>query len=51
MTGAGIRFVDGGIIGLPATRPGTTWLYLSGPDAGLVAECFSMGPLETTVLG
>ena len=27
---AGIRFVDGGIIGGPAWEPGRTWLYLSG---------------------
>lgn len=47
----GISFVDGGIIGLPASKPGTTWLYLSGRDAGKVANCFTNGPLETTVLG
>ena len=29
----GARFVDGSIIGPPAWKPGTTWLYLSGPDA------------------
>lgn len=46
-----IDFVDGGIIGLPATRPGTTWLYLSGAKAGEVAACFNKGPLETEVLG
>ncbi len=51
MTRAGIRFVDGGIIGLPAWKPGSTWLYLSGPDAAEVAACFSAGPLETQVLG
>lgn len=51
MTGAGINFVDGGIIGMPATRPGTTWLYLSGPAADKVAACFANGPMETTILG
>ncbi len=51
MTSAGMRFVDGGIIGLPAWKPGSTWLYLSGPDAEEVADCFSEGPLETEVLG
>ncbi len=30
------RFVDGGIIGPPAIRPGITRLYLSGDDAGVV---------------
>lgn len=46
-----IDFVDGGIIGLPATRPGTTWLYLSGQKAEDIAACFNKGPLETEVLG
>ena len=31
------HFVDGGIIGPPAKTPGTTRLYLSGPDAKAVA--------------
>ncbi|MBT4499632.1 MAG: NAD(P)-dependent oxidoreductase, partial [Gemmatimonadetes bacterium] len=48
---AGADFVDGGIIGMPAIKPGTTWLYLSGTEAEKVAECFSNGPLETSVLG
>src|SRR2546425_11719312 len=30
MRAAGIDFVDGGIIGPPALKRGTTWLYLSG---------------------
>lgn len=51
MTEAGVAFVDGGIIGLPATQPGTTWLYLSGREASTVAACFNKGPLETSVLG
>lgn len=51
MSEAGIKFVDGGIIGLPATQAGTTWLYLSGAQANKVASCFTEGPLETTVLG
>lgn len=48
---AGIRFVDGGIIGGPAWEPGETWLYLSGEDAEEVAACFAGGPLETCVIG
>ena len=48
---AGIEFVDGGIIGGPAWEPGTTYLYLSGEQAGQVAQLFSAGPLETEVLG
>jgi len=51
MTNAGISFVDGGIIGGPAWAPGNTWLYLSGPRANQIAECFSAGPLATHVLG
>ncbi|HXF60190.1 MAG TPA: DUF1932 domain-containing protein [Caldilineaceae bacterium] len=48
---AGASFVDGGIIGGPAWKPGTTWLYLSGPQASAVAACFAAGPLETEVIG
>jgi 3-hydroxyisobutyrate dehydrogenase-like beta-hydroxyacid dehydrogenase len=51
MANAGIEFVDGGIIGMPATQHGTTWLYLCGNSADKVASCFSGGPLETSVLG
>jgi 3-hydroxyisobutyrate dehydrogenase-like beta-hydroxyacid dehydrogenase len=48
---AGISFVDGGIIGGPAWTPGETWLYLSGKEAGRIADCFSAGPLEVSVIG
>jgi 3-hydroxyisobutyrate dehydrogenase-like beta-hydroxyacid dehydrogenase len=51
MTKAGISFVDGGIIGGPAWKPDSTWLYLSGPRANEIAACFSAGPLATRVLG
>jgi 3-hydroxyisobutyrate dehydrogenase-like beta-hydroxyacid dehydrogenase len=47
----GASFVDGGIIGGPAWKPGTTWLYLSGAEAATVAACFAAGPLETQVIG
>lgn len=50
MMAASIDFVDGGIIGLPAWQANTTWLYLCGPEAKTVAQCFSNGPLETTIL-
>jgi 3-hydroxyisobutyrate dehydrogenase-like beta-hydroxyacid dehydrogenase len=46
----GIRFVDGGIIGPPAWRPGTTWLCLSGRDSAAIASCFASGPLQTEIL-
>ncbi len=49
--GGGAQYVDGGIIGLPAWKPGTTWLLLSGPAAEEVASCFSGGPIETELLG
>ena len=45
------HFIDGGIIGGPAWEPKNTWLYLSGKDAGQIAECFSNGPLETKIIG
>jgi 3-hydroxyisobutyrate dehydrogenase-like beta-hydroxyacid dehydrogenase len=51
LTGAGVTFVDGGIVGGPAWEPGQTWLYLSGKQANVVAACFSAGPLETAVIG
>ena len=44
------NFVDGGLIGPPAARPGTTRLYLSGPDAGRVAARFEGSALEPRVL-
>jgi len=51
MATANISFVDGGIIGGPAWQPGTTWLYLSGPQAETAAACFAAGPLATQVIG
>lgn len=51
MTSNGIRFIDGGIIGGPAWKPKETWLYLSGKDAKVIADCFSNGPLETKIIG
>lgn len=47
---AGGSCVDGGIVGPPARERGTTRLYLSGPAAESVAQCFSAGPLEAIVL-
>lgn len=51
MMAAGVAFVDGGIIGGPAWKPGHTWLYLAGQQAQRVASCFSAGPLETAIIG
>lgn len=47
----GMRFIDGGVVGLASYKPGTTWLYLSGPQAAEVAPCFAAGPIEVEVLG
>ncbi|MCJ7594255.1 MAG: DUF1932 domain-containing protein [Desulfobacterales bacterium] len=51
MAGSGVALVDGGIIGGPAWKPGTTWMYLAGKEAERVAACFSAGPLGTEVIG
>lgn len=51
MSTAGALFVDGGIIGGPAWKAGTTWLHLSGEDAPRAAACFSAGPLEIRIVG
>src|SRR5262245_6015776 len=47
---AGARFVDGGIIGPPPAKPGTTRLYLSGRASAEVAALFNGSPLGTVVL-
>ena len=47
---AGARYVDGGLIGPPATAPGTTRLYLSGGAAAQVAALFGGSMLEARVL-
>ena len=46
VTRAGARFVDGGIIGPPALRAGTTRLFLAGDEAPRVAAIFAGSPLE-----
>ena len=47
---AGAAFVDGGIVGPPPRRPGTTRLYVSGKEAARVAAPFAHGPLEVIEL-
>ena len=47
---AGARYLDGGIVGPPPTRDGTTWLHLSGPDASEVAALFGGTVLATNVV-
>lgn len=47
---AGATYVDGGLIGPPPDKPGTTRLYLSGPQAPRAAALFAKGNLEAIVL-
>jgi 3-hydroxyisobutyrate dehydrogenase-like beta-hydroxyacid dehydrogenase len=47
---AGIRFADGGVIGLPTRTPGQTTVFLSGDAARDVAACFQKGAIGATVL-
>jgi 3-hydroxyisobutyrate dehydrogenase-like beta-hydroxyacid dehydrogenase len=47
---AGATYVDGGLIGPPPDKPGTTRLYLSGPQAERAAALFARGNLEPIVL-
>jgi 3-hydroxyisobutyrate dehydrogenase-like beta-hydroxyacid dehydrogenase len=51
VTKAGASFVDGGIIGSPVKRAGTTRLYLSGARAREVAELFSASMLAARTIG
>jgi 3-hydroxyisobutyrate dehydrogenase-like beta-hydroxyacid dehydrogenase len=48
--GAGATFIDGGIIGPPPRKPGTTRLYVSGPGAPQVKALFGDSALEVVVL-
>jgi 3-hydroxyisobutyrate dehydrogenase-like beta-hydroxyacid dehydrogenase len=49
ITGSGGRYVDGAIIGSPPVTPGTTRLYLSGPDAPAIRALFTGTPLEPRI--
>ena len=51
VTAAGADFVDGGIIGAPVERVGTTRLYLSGPRATQIAELFIGSMLDARGIG
>jgi 3-hydroxyisobutyrate dehydrogenase-like beta-hydroxyacid dehydrogenase len=44
------RFVDGGIVGPPPVRPGTTRLYLSGDEAERIAALFAGTNVDARVL-
>ncbi|MCP3991420.1 MAG: NAD(P)-dependent oxidoreductase [Actinomycetia bacterium] len=45
------RFVDGGIVGPPPTKPGLTRLYLAGHEGPEVAALFDTTPVETRIVG
>ncbi len=47
----GDRYVDGGVIGPPAHRPGTTRLYLSGHTAAAAAGLFNATHIEAHAIG
>jgi 3-hydroxyisobutyrate dehydrogenase-like beta-hydroxyacid dehydrogenase len=50
VTKAGASFVDGGIIGSPVRKPGTTRLHLSGERAEDIAGLFSKSMLEARAI-
>jgi len=51
ITDSGGRYVDGGIIGLPPSGPGSTRLYLSGPDAATIQALFAGTDLDARIAG
>jgi 3-hydroxyisobutyrate dehydrogenase-like beta-hydroxyacid dehydrogenase len=51
VSAAGASFVDGGIIGSPVQKPGTTRMYLSGSCAPDIAELFSGSMLDARAIG
>ena len=51
VTRAGATFVDGGIIGSPVKRAGTTRFYLAGPRAAEVANLFAASMLDARAIG
>jgi 3-hydroxyisobutyrate dehydrogenase-like beta-hydroxyacid dehydrogenase len=51
VTKAGANFVDGGIIGSPVKRPGTTRMYLSGEHAPEIAALFTHSMLDAKTIG
>ena len=51
VTRAGANFVDGGIIGPPVKRAGTTRLYLSGARAAEIVKFFSASMLDARAIG
>ena len=48
---AGASFVDGGIIGSPVKKAGTTRMYLSGERAEEIAQLFATSMLDARAIG
>lgn len=46
----GATFVDGGIIGPPPVKPGSTRFYVSGTGADRIAALLTAGPLQSIVV-
>ena len=46
----GATFVDGGIIGPPPVKPGSTRFYVSGSNAERIAAILTAGPLQALVV-
>jgi 3-hydroxyisobutyrate dehydrogenase-like beta-hydroxyacid dehydrogenase len=46
----GATFVDGGIIGPPPVKPGSTRFYVSGAGADRIAALLTAGPLQSIVV-
>jgi 3-hydroxyisobutyrate dehydrogenase-like beta-hydroxyacid dehydrogenase len=46
----GATFVDGGIIGPPPVKPGSTRFYVSGSGAERISKLLTAGPLEALVV-
>lgn len=46
----GATFVDGGIIGPPPVKPGSTRFYVSGTGAARIAALLTAGPLQSIVV-
>ena len=51
LSAAGMDYVDGGIIGPPAWKQGTTRFYLSGARADEIAGLFTGSAIEAIVIG
>lgn len=47
---SGGSYIDGSIIGGPAWKSGTTWMYVSGSHAEQAIRCFDGGPLTVVDL-